>query len=64
MTDWRHFDGYTMPFGKYLGDAISEIVRRDREYARWVIENVEAENVVEVFREEMEKSGWGYRRLR
>ena len=32
---------FTMPFGKYKGVAASEIVRDDRAYAMWAVENMD-----------------------
>jgi uncharacterized protein (DUF3820 family) len=61
VNDWGNFDGQIMPFGKYRGETIAWIVDKDPDYAEWVVENIEAENVVIAFVEVMERRQRGLR---
>jgi uncharacterized protein (DUF3820 family) len=40
-----------MPFGKYKGRSVDEIVDEDSGYARWAAQNLENENIRQIFEE-------------
>ena len=49
-----------MPFGKYKGALISDIVKNDPDYARWVIRNTSASPwLMDEFRNALQKPNWG-----
>jgi hypothetical protein len=46
---------FVMPFGKYKGKTISEIIKDDRQYAIWVSEKVKSNNVKRRFKAILEQ---------
>ena len=47
---------FRMPFGKYKGKSITEIIIQDLKYAMWASEKFSSKNIRERFREELLKS--------
>jgi formylmethanofuran dehydrogenase subunit B len=46
-----HRAPFIMPFGKYKGRSVDEIVDEDSGYARWAAQNLENENIRQIFEE-------------
>lgn len=44
-------DVFVMPFGKYKGETIAEIVASDPNYAEWAADNIENEKIRARFQE-------------
>lgn len=53
LTHSEPATAFVMPFGKYKGETIAEIVAADERYAIWAAENLENDRIRQLFEKEL-----------